>query len=343
MNFNNNEMRMLTREEVFGSQKIDIIDKMGTKCAVSDFAILLGANVSDQEFALNNTSLKSRTTTWFLASQMKMGVAFTINTDGHVKWTSPTNRFPAIRPVLEYQTFSDELGKNSKEISMPLEIEFGEYPQYAVSPCLAQQLEASFLTGNLQTTGKTYTIDARKINEFSLPFAPQIYLEYTYNGKKYIRTKYTNPTSYKLTNGQIYHEGDLVWLEVSPLKWLLSPKSQLLISKTSIVSGIRFNGFNQTQNFSDSETYQYLNTYLIKDIMSSNLKKDLETSKLLEEQAKLEEMVRFYQEKLRQTTEELNNLKYGRLFSQNTSLPVMPFNDTDDYQENNGLELKRKR
>lgn len=226
---------------------------------------------------------------------------------------------------------------------MPLEIEFGEYPQYAVSPCLAQQLEASFLTGNLQTTGKTYTIDARKINEFSLPFAPQIYLEYTYNGKKYIRTKYTNPTSYKLTNGQIYHEGDLVWLEVSPLKWLLSPKSQLLISKTSIVSGIRFNGFNQTQNFSDSETYQYLNTYLIKDIMPSNLKKDLETSKLLEEQAKLEEMVRFYQEKLRQTAEELNNLKYGRLFSQNTSLPVMPFNDTDDYQENNGLELKRKR
>lgn len=182
MNFNNNEMRMLTREEVFGSQKIDIIDKMGTKCAVSDFAILLGANVSDQEFALNNTSLKSRTTTWFLASQMKMGVAFTINTDGHVKWTSPTDRFPAIRPVLEYQTFSDKLVKNSKEISMPLEIEFGEYPQYAVSHCLAQQLEASFLTGNLQTTGKTYTIDARKTNEFSLPFAPQIYLEYTYNG-----------------------------------------------------------------------------------------------------------------------------------------------------------------
>lgn len=55
------------------------------------------------------------------------------------------------------------------------------------------------------------------------------------------------------------------------------------------------------------------------------------------------DFVTCYQEKLRQTTEELNNLKYGRLFSQNTSLPLMPFNDTDDYQENNGLELKRKR
>ena len=43
MNFGTNEFTLLSDEQTFGSRKIDVIKQLGGKCAISDFAILLGA------------------------------------------------------------------------------------------------------------------------------------------------------------------------------------------------------------------------------------------------------------------------------------------------------------
>ena len=51
----------LTEEQYFGSNKLDILEKRGTKAAITDFSILLGAYVSDNNHIDNDSSLEGRT------------------------------------------------------------------------------------------------------------------------------------------------------------------------------------------------------------------------------------------------------------------------------------------
>ena len=41
------DFRFLTKNEVFGSEQLDILKKYGSKCAITDFAVLLGGYVPD--------------------------------------------------------------------------------------------------------------------------------------------------------------------------------------------------------------------------------------------------------------------------------------------------------
>jgi len=93
------------------------------------------------------------------------------------------------------------------------------------------------------------------------------------NIKCYVRTKYINTYSYKLSDGRKYREGDTVWLEVSPLKWIVYEREKLLISKILVASGIRFcDDYQYNGDFENTEMYRYLNTYFAKDIIPSFLK-----------------------------------------------------------------------
>ena len=68
MNFGTNEFTLLSDEQTFGSCKIDVIERLGEKCAISDFAILLGAYVNDDYHVDGDSSLKGRTGWWYLSS-----------------------------------------------------------------------------------------------------------------------------------------------------------------------------------------------------------------------------------------------------------------------------------
>ena len=50
----------LTEEQYFGSNKLEILEKRGTKVAITDFSILLGVYVSDYHID-NDNSLEGRT------------------------------------------------------------------------------------------------------------------------------------------------------------------------------------------------------------------------------------------------------------------------------------------
>ena len=52
MNYN---YRLLSKEQVFGETKIDVIRELGAECGVTDFAVLSGADASEE-----------RTAAWFL-------------------------------------------------------------------------------------------------------------------------------------------------------------------------------------------------------------------------------------------------------------------------------------
>ncbi len=69
MDYDKNEFRLLSVDEVISSHKLEILnyEKMGADCTASDFAILLGVNPGDSHVAYCNT-LKGRRCPYVLSS-----------------------------------------------------------------------------------------------------------------------------------------------------------------------------------------------------------------------------------------------------------------------------------
>lgn len=271
MNFGTNEFTLLSDEQTFGSRKIDVIKQLGGKCAISDFAILLGAYVSSDYHVDGDSSLKGRTGWWYLSSSDGDGDVRDVIEGGDRKLTYAGKRSGAVRPALPYSNISDISPNGVRGRSGFLEVEYGEYPQYVVDTSLGRTLDSEFSAGRLRKTGKTYTTDSRRWNANSEKFSPVEHEEYEYNGKRYVRVK-SNDTNenFKLTNGVTTHPGDYFWLEVSPIVWYVDEKSKMLVSKTLLASGIRFcNDGQYRDDFKTTEMYMFLNKYFAKDMIPS--------------------------------------------------------------------------
>jgi len=308
MNFNNNEFTLLSDEQTFGSQQIDVIKKMGGKCAISDFAILLGAYVSSDYHVDGDNSMRGRTGWWYLSSSDGDGDVRDVVKDGVRFWTHAGKRSGAVRPALPFSNISDISLNGVKGRHGFLEVEYGEYPQYAVDTNLGRILDDSFQAGVLRRTGKTYTTDSRRWNANSERFSPVQHEEFEYNGKRYVRVK-SNDTdeNFKLSNGVTVHPGMYVWLEVSPIKWIVDDRAKMLVSKTLLASGIRFcNDRQYNGDFKNTEMYQYLNTYFARDMVPCVVKEMTpeEKKQYEEEQKRLEKRRNPYGLKFGQVSEE---------------------------------------
>ena len=71
----------LTEEQYFGSDKLEILEKRGTKAAITDFSILLGAYVSDYHVD-NDSSLEGRTGYYWTKSDDGDNDARVVDDDG---------------------------------------------------------------------------------------------------------------------------------------------------------------------------------------------------------------------------------------------------------------------
>ena len=92
----------------------------------------------------------------------------------------------------------------------------------------------------LKTTGCKYTFNAIKPQEAkNKPFSPLECEEYKFEGRKYIHIE-ANPSRDTLSSGLTYERGDMVWVEVLPIIWLVDEENKRLISKYGLLSGIRF-------------------------------------------------------------------------------------------------------
>ena len=271
MNFETNEFTLLSDEQTFGSRKIDVIERLGGKCAISDFAILLGAYVSDDYHVDDDSSLKGRTGWWYLSSSDGDGDVRDVLKDGDRKCAYAGRRCGAVRPALPFSNISDISPNGVRGRSGFVEVEYGEYPQYAVDASLGRTLDSEFSAGRLRKTGKTYTTDSRNWNARSEKFSPVEHEEFEYNGKRYVRVKSNcYESGYKLSNGVKVMPNDIVWLEVSPITWYVDESSRMLVSKTLLASGIRFcNDGQYRDDFKTTEMYMYLNKYFAKDMIPS--------------------------------------------------------------------------
>ena len=286
MDFDTNKFTLLTHDQVFGDDKLQIIKDIGPRCSATDFALLLGTYPSNTYYAnfTNKPDLKNRACDWSTQSKdlyvdpMNMNNIFCVDAAGEKDRVFQSSRCMGLRPVLPYTSIS-ELTTNSKldpyASSISKVVEYGEYPQYAVDEKLAKELELEYSMNNLNVTDKKYRTDKEHVWDARTKgaFSPVDHEEYEYKGKKYVRIKSNcYPNGVVLSNGVKVKPGDYVWVEVSPIKWYVDEESKLLISRNCIVSGIRYCEDNYLGlTFEYSEMYKFLNEYFKYDIIPSRI------------------------------------------------------------------------
>lgn len=150
----------LTQEQIFGDNKLEILKKYGTKCAITDFSILLGGYASPNFYACEGKNRKNRTGLWWTKSYHDEYDTCIIKQNGTKDGGHAIDRRNGARPALPYSQIKSICMNeviNAKEIK---EVEYGEYPQTIVNKKYSYELEKAYNNGSLRTTGKSYTTDS---------------------------------------------------------------------------------------------------------------------------------------------------------------------------------------
>ena len=107
------EITLLSKKQVFGNQELEVIKRIGTKYAVTDFAILLGGFACREYHIPGDNSLKGRTCWWYSLDFSMNGNLCPVDERGE-RHPCPANWRPGgIRPILPYSGTSNIL-KNAK-------------------------------------------------------------------------------------------------------------------------------------------------------------------------------------------------------------------------------------
>lgn len=270
---------LLEEAQIWGyDTQLESLRKYGLETSITDLAILTGGFVSC--FHTNEDSSLAGRTGWIWTSSTDIFDDNCIVTQiGDEDTAYPYFRNGCIRPVLPLSVLEDIHripGYNGVE-----EVEYGEYPQMAVAANMQKILERKYVNEEMHKTDKTYTFDSSKWNNHDEEFRPIVYEEYEFQGKKYIRIKANtcyNGELVTLSNGKQYGDGDYVWVEVQPIRWLIDDQSKLLIAKKGLVSGIQYQGKNQpfSKDFETMAMYHFLNNIFINDIIPDVLLANLE-------------------------------------------------------------------
>ena len=266
----------LTQEQCFGRDKLDILKKRGTKAAITDFSVLLGGRLSS-EHVKNDSFLEKRTGYYWTKSDDGSNDACIVKDDGSFYCDNVNRRNSGARPALLFSSIGSiptngESGKRARDGI--LEVEYGYYPQKAVSKDMQERLERAYRSESISKTRNIYTTDSVDHNKEDTSFQPQTHQEYEYNGKRYVRVKansYYDGYDFTLSNGEQYRDGDNVWVEVQPVKWLVDEKSRMMITEKIIFAGVQFNKERNyhTRDFDRTDIKTFMNRYLSKDLVQS--------------------------------------------------------------------------
>ena len=262
-----NNFTFLAEDQIFGQNQLEIFKKIGTRAALTDFAIVLGAYVSDC-YLEDSNDLKDRTGYWWTKTDDGDNDARVVGWNGGSDSSIVLSRFGGARPALTFSSISSFSSNGVRGKKRELEIEYGEYPQTVEHDVIAEQLERKYRENSLELTGKSYTTDSREIDAYDKTFQKREHLEYQYNGKKYIRIiADKNCVSKKLSNNKIIKENDVIWIKVEPIKWIIDEKKDIAISKKLLFSGVQFkNKRDYKGDFSKTDMHQFMNGPFAKEI-----------------------------------------------------------------------------
>ena len=270
------ELTLLSEGQIWGNDKerqLDVIRKYGIKAAITDLCILTGGYLCEDTID-EDRSLTGRTSCFWTRSDDGDNDVREVDVDGDRVDVYRYKRYGAVRPALQSSVIFSQISPNKVSgYNGTEEVEFGKYPQNAADSRMQNILESEYNRG-MSKTGRSYTFDSVTDYDCDTGFKPVTYEEYEYQGKAYIRIKanfYCAGYKFMLSNGVEYKNGDYVWVEVSPVKWLIDDENNQLISKKGLVSGIRFldKRTNYKGDFDRTEMKEYLDKYMVKDLFQS--------------------------------------------------------------------------
>ena len=278
-----NNLTFLEIEKIIGPNKLDIFNKRGTAAAMTDFSILLGGFVGDDDecgydgcfYFQNSCHLFDRTGSYWTRTAHDDGDVCVVTRLGSGRTNFASTREFGIRPALPYSATSliSLHGVSNRARDGVLEVEYGYYPQYAISKDKSVELEAAYQEGTIQITGNVYTTDSLNCFEYKNGFLAQDHIEYEFEGKRYVRVivnSYFKSADYYdvvMSNREKYKNGDPVWVEVSPVKWLVDEKEGIAVSKKIIVSGLQFdNELNYKGDFDKTNIKKFMDSFLVHDL-----------------------------------------------------------------------------
>ena len=200
-----------------------------------------------------------------------------VNVSGIRLYSPVHRRLGGARPALPFSSIGSiptngESGKRARD--GVLEVEYGYYPQKAVPRDMQERLEQAYRRGNISKTRNTYTTDSEKYDAYSRPFKAKTHEEYEFNGKRYVRVEANSDFGgrpFTLSNGEQYRDGDNIWVEVLPVKWLVDERTRTMITEKLIFSGVQFNKERnyKTRNFDRTDIKTFMDRYLARDLVQS--------------------------------------------------------------------------
>ena len=299
------DLTLLSEGQIWGNSsesQLEVIRKYGTKTAITDLCVLTGSYLCEEtDYNIDeDRSLTGRTSWFWTRSDDGDNNVRAVHRFGCMGSSHRYGRSGAVRPVLQSSVIFSQIFPNRvMGYNRIEEVEYGEYPQNAADSRMKNILESEYNRGT-NKTGRSYTFDSVKYDDYDTGFKPVTYEEYEYQGKKYIRIKANSDfcgDKFMLSNGVEYRNGDYVWVEVSPVKWLIDDKTGILISKKGLVSGIRFLDRNQKYkgDFSKTEMKKYLDRYMSKELFQTTKTKETVNE---------EEIINPYKLKFEQVSEE---------------------------------------
>ena len=265
------DITLLSKEDIFGKNDLEVLKKYGTSAAVTDLAILTGAmyDAEGKNHVINNNTLSGRTGYYVTKSLYDHGDVISVVSNGDMRWVNHYSKYSSIRPVLKLDCFRSILSNTIELYNRINVVPLGEYPQYAPPKHMQRILEDKYNEKALEKTNKKYIFNGSLSSSVSGSFEPVEYEEYSYGFRKYIRVKANyqfDSINHPLSNGEEYHNYDYVWVEVSPVLWLVDEERELLVSLRSLVSGIKFSDDEYDGDFSKTEMKQYLDKYMKYDL-----------------------------------------------------------------------------
>ena len=271
------DFTFLTEEQCFdSSRKLEILAKRGTIAPITDFAILLGGYVSDNSHYNNSNSLEDRSGFYWTSSDDRDNDVRVVDYNGNRYYLTVYSRYGGARPALPYSSIRNICSNGVRGSDGILAVEYGEYPQTVASKRLQDELERAYNDNqsSIRKTGKTYTTDSIRSAEYAKKFSAQIIEEYLFDdGKKYVRVKANShfPVC-ELSNGERYKNGDYVWVEVQPIKWLIDEKSDIALSERILFAGVQFkHERNYKGDFDQTDIKQFLDNFFSKEIVSDRI------------------------------------------------------------------------
>ena len=219
---------ILESSDVFGDNRSKIFERYGTRCSLTDFAILTGGYVYQFNHTKEGTELKDRACCWWLKT-FYLGDVFCVEGNGLRTIQEVYKNCYTLRPYIKFSSISKDV-KNIKKNEFGIEVgEYGEFPNSVVDEKTSYKLEKIYGNNGLQKTGKQYKTDDYQFDE------------YKYHGNRFIRIYLDKDLYVKVLNdGTNITKGKAYWLNVEPIEFFIDREKDIAFPKRGLVSNIKF-------------------------------------------------------------------------------------------------------